>query len=204
MTSTPSTTNTTKTVNNKTGITTSTSTVKSGKSTTTTKTTTIGKPATTSSSSSVSTASTLPGAVLGSKWIAGPNDDGWTMCAPVAAANALLGATGVAATNGQIERLYKHAGGIGQSGVPLHAVLVAARLYGLAGTRLAGFRRCGLDDADIVLLRMDEEHLGLHSAAFAGMNLISWGGEIPLEDFDGRIIDCWALTWHGQRERGTR
>ena len=39
----------------------------------------------------------------------------------------------------------------------------------------------------------------LHSAAFAGMTVITWGGEIPLEDMDARIVDAWSLTWHGQR-----
>jgi hypothetical protein len=194
MTSAPSTTTTSKTVNNKTGVTTSASTVTSGKSVTTTKTTTIGKAATTSASSSTSTPSTLPGAVLGSEWITGPNTDGWTLCAPVAVANALLGATGTVATDAGIERLYARAGGTGNTGVPLASALAAAQQYGLAGCKLKGFRRAGLDDADILLLQFPG---GVHSAAFAGMTVITWGGEVPLEDLDATILDAWSLTWHG-------
>lgn len=199
MTSTPSTTTTAKTVNNKTGITTSTSTTKSGASTTTTQTTTIGKAATVSTPTTATTAaSTLSHATLGSKWIAGPNDSGWNLCAPVAVANALLGATGVEASSAQIEVLYRRAGGIGDSGVPLVSALTAARTCGLAGERLKGFRRAGLDDADILLLAFDGS---IHSAAFAGMTVITWGAEIPLEEFDGTIIDAFSLRWHGQEIR---
>jgi hypothetical protein len=198
MTSAPSTTTTTKTVNNKTGVTTATSTTTSGSATTVTKTTTIGKAATTSTPSSVSTPSTLPGAVLGAEWIAGPNTDGWVLCAPVAVANALLGATGTEASNAQIERLYAAAGGTGGSGVPLVSALAAARSDGLAGCRLKGWRRAALDDADILLLGFEE---GLHSAAFAGMSAVMWGGEIPLEDLDAAILDAFKLTWHGQEAR---
>lgn len=196
MTSTPSTTSTVKTVNNKTGITTSSSVTKTGASTTTTKTTTIGKPATTSSSSSVSTPATLPGAALGSKWITGPNDSR-QLCVPVAVANVALGALGVEASNAAIERLYAAAGGIGDTGVPVPSALAAARSDGLAGCRLKAWRRAGLDDADILLLRFDG---GFHAAAFAGMNVIAWGEEIPLEDLDAAIIDAWSLRWHGQEE----
>lgn len=195
MTSAPSTTTTSKTVNNKTGITTSTSTTKTGGSTTVTKTTTIGKAPTTSSSSSVSKPSTLPGAVLGAKWITGPNTDGWTLCAPVAVANALLGATGTEATDAQIERLYAAAGGIGDTGVPVVSALAAAHRDGLAGCRLATFRRAALDDADILVLQLPE---GVHSAAYAAGTVITWGGEIPLEELDATILDAWSLAWHGQ------
>ena len=196
MTSTPSTTNTSKTVNNKTGVTTSTSTTKSGASTTTTQTTTIGKAATVSTpSTATSAAATLSAATLGSEWIAGPNDSGWNLCAPVAVANALLGATGTEASSAQIEVLYRRAGGIGDTGVPLVSALTAARMYGLAGERLKGFRRAALDDADILLLEWDGS---IHAAAFAGMTIITWGGEIPLEDIDATIADAFSLTWHGQ------
>ena len=194
MTSAPSTTTTSKTVNNKTGITTSSSTVKSGASTTVTKTTTIGKPAATTSSSSVAKPATLPGVVLGSRWIAGPNTDGWGLCAPVAVANALLGATGTVATDGQVERLHARAGGTRGTGVPVLSALAAAHRYGLAGCRLKSWRPAGLDDADVLLLQLPE---GIHAAAFAGMSVITWGGEVPLGEWDGVILGAWSLTWHG-------
>lgn len=197
MTSAPSKTTTVKTVNNKTGVTTSTSTKTSGGSTTTTKTTTIGTAKTVSSPAAATTAAaTLPGAVLGSKWIAGPNDSR-QLCVPVAVANALLGATGTIASNAAIERLYRASGGIGSTGVTVPSALAAARSEGLAGARLKSFRRAALDDADLLLLAFGE---GYHAAAFAGMTVITWGGEIPLEDMDATIIDAWSLTWHGQEE----
>jgi hypothetical protein len=198
MASTPSKTTTTRTVNNKTGVTTSNSTTTSGSSTTVTKTTTIGKPATTSSSSSVSTPSSLAHAALGSRWLLGPND-AWPMCAPVAVANTLLASLGAVASNAAIERLYRAAGGVGDHSAPLASVLAAARSEGLAGCRLKSYRRAGLDDADILLLAIPGED-SLHSAAFAGMTVITWGDEIPLQDLDARIIDAWSLTWHGQEE----
>jgi hypothetical protein len=195
MTSAPSTTSTVKTVNNKTGVTTSTSTSTSGNKTTTTATTTIGtaKPVSTPATATTK-AATLPGAVLGSEWISGPNTDGWGMCAPVALANALLGATGTVATNAGIERLHARAGGTGSTGVPLMSALAAAQRHGLAGCRLKSWRAAGLDDADVLLLGFPE---GIHAAAFAGMSVITWGAEVPLEDFGGIILGAWALNWHG-------
>lgn len=195
MASAPSKTTTVKTVNNKTGVTKSTSTTTSGNSTTVTKTTTIGKPATTTPAASVSTPATLAHAALGSRWITGPNDTR-PMCAPVAVANTLLAAFGTEATNAELERLYRASGGIGGHAVPLASVLAAARSDGLAGCRLRAFRRAALDDADILLLDLGGP--AVHAAALAGMTVITWGGEIPLEDMDARIIDAWSLTWHGQ------
>jgi hypothetical protein len=204
MSSTPSKTTTVKTVNGQTGVTKSTSTTVSGGKTTITKTTTIGGPKTVSTpsakSSTTSKPATLPGAALGSKWIAGPNESR-QLCVPVAVANALLGATGTEASHAAIERLYARAGGIGATGVPLASALAAARSDGLAGCRLKTYRRAALDDADLLLLAFDE---GLHAAAFAGMTVITWGGEIPLEDLDATIIDAWSLTWHGQEEAPAR
>jgi hypothetical protein len=197
VTSAPSKTTTTKVVNNKTGITTSTSTKTSGGSTVTTKTTTIGAAKTVSSpSTATKAAATLSHAALGSRWIAGPNESR-QLCVPVAVANALLGATGTEASNAQIERLYKAAGGIGATGVPVPSALAAACSEGLAGCRLKSFRTAALDDADLLLLAFGE---GYHAAAFAGMTVITWGDEIPLEDLDATIIDAWSLTWHGQKE----
>lgn len=199
MASAPSSTSTVKTVNNKTGVTTSTSTVKSGGSTTTTKTTTIGKAKSTTAAKSTSTPSTLAAATLGGTWISGPNDSR-QLCAPVAVANALLGATGAEASNAAIERLYREAGGIGDSGVPVPSVLAAARRYGLAGERLKTSRAAALDDADIVLLEFASMPGIWHAAAFAGMSVITWGAEIPLGELDATIHAAWSLTWHGQKE----
>jgi hypothetical protein len=197
MTSAPSKTTTVKTVNNKTGITTSVSKTTSGSSSTVTKTTTIGTPKTTTSSATVSTPATLPGAVLGSEWITGCNDAGWTMCAPVAVANTLYGATGIVADNAAIERLYRTAGGHGDTGVPVRSALAAAYSHGLAGERLKSWRRAALDDADLVLLEFPGLP-GVHAAAFAGLQVVTWGTEIPLAELDARILGAWSLTWHGQ------
>jgi hypothetical protein len=196
VTSAPSKTTTVKTVNNKTGVTTSTSTVKSGGSTTVTKTTTIGTPKTTTAAKTTSTPATLPGAVLGSTWITDCNDAGWAMCGPVAVANTLLAVTGTRVPSAAIERLYTAAGGHGDTGVPVLSALAAARSDGLGGCRLESWRRAGLDDADLVLLEFGRLP-GVHAAAFAGLQVITWGTEIPLAELDARILGAWSLTWHG-------
>jgi hypothetical protein len=199
VTSAPSKTTTVKTVNN-TGnvpVTTSKSTTVSGGSTTVTTTKTIGTPKMVSSgSSSVSTPSKLPGAVLGERWIADCNDAGWVMCGPVAVANTLLASTGMRAANAAIEALYARSGGIGDTGVPVPAVLAAAQIHGLAGCRLKSYRRAGLDDADLVLLEFGRLP-GVHAAAFAGLQVITWGTEVPLAELDARILGAWQLAWHG-------
>lgn len=197
MASAPSKTTTVKTVNNKTGVTKSTSTTTSGGSTTVTKTTTIGAPKTTSSSSSVSTPSKAAAAVLGERWIAGPNDAGWVMCGPVAVANDLLATLGVEASNAAIERLYRDAGGIGDSGVPVPSVLAAATCTGLAGYRLADWRVAHPSDADVLLLTIPGAD-GLHAAAVRDGQLITWGDEIPLVSLGVTIHNAWSLTWHGE------
>lgn len=184
----------------------STTTTRQGGNVTTTKSTTVtgpkkatkakkAQPAKKTASKKAAKPAKLARAALGSGWITGPNEE-WQLCVPVALANALLGATGVEASNGQIERLYARAGGIGDTGVPVLSALAATLREGLAGCRLKKVRPAALDDADLLLL--DFPGQGLHAAAFAGMHVIAWGAEIPLGDLDATIIDAWSLTWHGQ------
>ena len=78
------------------------------------------------------------------------------------------------------------------------SALYAAQRHGLAGCRLKSWRPAGLDDADVLLLGLPE---GIHSAAFAGMSVITWGGEVPLEEFGGVILGAWSLKWHGTETR---
>lgn len=191
-------TKTTKVVNNNTGVTTSRSITRTGNTTTITRTTTIGKPKTTSSSASTSTpAKTAAAMVLGEAWITGPNDTR-DLCAPVALANCLLAATGIQASNGDIERLYKAAGGIGDSGVPLLPVLAAAASTGLAGCRLATYRpAAGLDDADLLLIALAGLD-SLHAAAAGHGDVVMWGAAVPLDDLNAAVIGAWSLTWHGE------
>jgi len=182
-----------------------TTTTKQGGNVTTTKSTTVtpakkatpkkkAQPAKKTAAKKASKPAKLAAAALGSAWITGPNEDR-QLCVPVAVANALLGATGVEASNEQIERLYARAGGIGDTGVPVVSALAAAMRADLAGCRLKKVRPAALDDADLLLLEFPGQ--GLHAAAFAGMHVIAWGTEIPLEDLDATIIDAWSLTWHG-------
>jgi hypothetical protein len=195
VTSTPSKTTTVKTVNNNTGVTKSVSTTKTGNQTTVTRTTTIGKPKTTTSSSSVSTPASAPAAVLGEQWITGPNDSR-DLCAPVALANNLLAATGIEAGNGEIERLYRAAGAIGDGGVPVPVLLAEAATSGLAGCRLAE-ARLARDAADANLVLMDLGELGVHAANVTdGEAAVMWGAEIPLTDLDAVFLGAWFLTWH--------
>jgi len=203
MASTPKkTTTTTKTVNNKTGITKSSTTTKSGGSTTTTKTTTIGKPASVSTAKkTVATPAKAAGEMLAARWITGPNDDGWTMCGPVAIANHLLAATGVEASNADVERLYKAAGAIGDSGAPLEFFLAAAAGTGLAGCRLASYGRVCLPDAGVLLLAIGGVD-DLHAAARTrDGRVVLWGDDVELETLGALVLDAWSLTWHGKEIR---
>jgi len=197
MASAPSRTTTVKTVNNKTGITTSTSTVRSGNSVSVTKTTTIGAPKTVSpASSSVSSPSKASGTALAERWITGPNDSGWTMCGPVAVANHLLDATGVEASNADIERLYRAAGAIGDSGAPVEFFLAAACTTGLAGCRLASYRRTLAEDEPGVLLLAIGGLPDLHAAARTrDGEVVLWGAGVRLAEWDAFIIGAWSLTW---------
>lgn len=201
MASAPTKTTTVKTVNNNTGVTTSTSTTSSSSGTTVTKKTTIGTPKTTTAASSVSTPAAAPAAALAAKWITGPNDDGWTMCAPVAVANTLLAATGIAASNAEIERLYRAAGGIGDTGIPLTAGLDAAVLTGLAGCHLDGYWPTDRYACADLLLMFVTGVPGLHVAAYHGGKVITWGGEIPLDGMDAVVLGAWSLHWHGTETR---
>src|SRR5450755_4375650 len=142
MASAPTKTTVVKTVNNITGVTTAKRTVVSGGSSSTTTTKTIGtKVSAPKKAAAKAKATKAPakaaGTVLeaGTPWIIGPNESGWTMCGPVAVANHLLAVTGVEASNGDIERLYRTAGGIGDTGAPLEFCLAAAHVSGLAGCR---------------------------------------------------------------------
>jgi hypothetical protein len=195
MTSAKSTTTTTKTVNNNTGVTKSVSVTRTGNQTTVTRTTTIGKPKTTTSSSSVSSPATAPGLVLGEKWITGPNDTR-DLCAPVALANALLAATGTEASSGAIERLYAASGAWGDSGVPVPALLAEAAATGLAGCRLASWAPVPAQDADLALMDLGEA--GVHAAAVTGGRAVMWGAEVPLGETGAVILGAWSLRWHGE------
>ena len=202
MASAPSKTTIVKTVNNNTGITKSTTTVVSGGSSTVTKATTIGKPKTTSASTSVSTPATAAGAVLADvRWIVGPNDTGWTMCGPVAVANHLLSATGIEASNAEMECLYRTAGGIGDSGAPLEFFLAAAHHAGLAGCRLSAYQRAErAEDAGVVLLSVPGL-TGAHAAAVVpGGRVVLWGAEVDLAGIDAHVLDAWTLNWHDTEE----
>lgn len=197
MTSAPSKTLTVKTINNKTGITTSVRTVSSGGSVAVTKTTTIGIAKTVSKPTS--TAATASGTALGEKWVTGPNTDGWTMCGPVAIANHLLAVTGIEATNRDIERLYRRAGAIGDSGAPMELFFDAAISDGLAGCRLKDYRTCPFyEHASVALLHIDGMP-GQHAAAIASDGtFVLWGDEVEPYLLHGHVLDAWSLTWHGE------
>ena len=200
MASAPHRTTVTRTINNRTGITRAVTTTRSGGSTTVTRTTTIGKAkrAASSGKKSASTPAKAPGTAVASPWITGPNDGGWTMCGPVAVANHLLAVTGTEASNAAIERLYKAAGGIGDSGAPLDVILAAAASTGLAGCRLAAYQETErIADAGVLLLAVSGV-TDLHAAALTrDGHAVLWGAESPLADLDARIVSAWSMTWHG-------
>lgn len=199
-------TRTTTVTNNNTGVTRSTSITKTGNKTTITKTTTIGKAKSVNSGGKsvtpkgggrVTQPAKATGAVLGERWLVGPNDTR-DLCGPVALANALLAATGVEATNAAIERLYARAGGIGDSGVPIPSLLHEMAATGLAGCRLASWSPLPTTEgAGLVLMELGHG-LGVHAAALAGASAVMWGAEIALDDLAVTLTGAWSLTWHGQ------
>lgn len=192
-------TKTTRVVNNRTGVTTSTTVSKKGNATTVTRTTTIGKAKpVTSSKKSAATPAKATGAVLDSaRWITGPNDTR-DLCGPVAVANALYAVTGVEASSAAIERMYRAAGGIGDTGVPIPACLAQAGSYGLAGCRLAGWdRTLDLAAAGVALMELPGIPDAHAAAITPGGFAVMWGTEMPLASLGAVILGAWTLTWHG-------
>jgi hypothetical protein len=193
-------TTTSKVVNNRTGVTRSVSRTVTGNQTTVTRTTTIGTPKKVSSSkSSTTTPAKAAGAVLADRWITGPNDDGWTLCGAVAVANHLLAVTGLGASNAAIERLYRDAGGLGDSGAPVPSLLAAAATVGLAGCRLASWSPAvTAADAGLVLMLLPGIPDAHAAAIIPGGLAVMWGDEVPLASLDALVLDAWTLSWHGQ------
>jgi hypothetical protein len=198
---TKSTTTVTKPIGHGETRTSTTSVTRTGGNVTTSRRITISKPkkasakkkATTKGKSKAKAPVKLARPPLGGTWICGPNER-LPLCGPVAVANHLLAATGVEASSGAIERLYRAAGGYGDSGVPLEDVIAAAATTGLAGCRLAVWEPD--DDGDLLELGLDGDR---HAAVDAGDGLvISWGEALAL---DATVISAWSLTWHGQEAR---
>ena len=137
------------------------------------------------------------GPPLGGEWITGPNDV-YPLCGPVAVANSLLAATGVVASNGDIERLYRAAGGHGDSAVDMEALMAAAAAEGLAGYRLAEDRHATAWGPGLVLLlSLDDVPDVWHAAATtADGAVISWGETTTISELSAHVEDAWSLTWH--------
>jgi hypothetical protein len=143
------------------------------------------------------------GPALGGSWISGPNDTPrWQLCGPVAIANHLLLTTGVEASSGDMERLYRAAGGHGDSGAHLERLLAAAASTGLAGCRLAGYAQVAADEAQagLVLVLALGDVPELHAAVTTEAGLITWGEELAVTDLAADINEAWSLTWHGEQE----
>ena len=134
------------------------------------------------------------------EWITGPNDV-YPLCGPVAVANSLLAATGVVASNGDIERLYRAAGGHGDSGADMEDLIAAVAAEGLAGCRLAGYRLAS--DLDVrpglvLLLSIDDVPVWHAAATAPDGRVISWGETTTISEMSARVEDAWSLTWHGE------
>jgi hypothetical protein len=133
------------------------------------------------------------------EWITGANDV-YPLCGPVAVANSLLAATGVVASNGDIERLYRAAGGHGDSGADMEDLLAAAMAEGLAGYRLAGYRHAGTNlwPGLVLLLSIDGVPVWHAAATAADGRVISWGETTTISELSASVEDAWSLTWHGE------
>lgn len=183
-------------------------TTASGKKTTTT---TSGKRAATSTSGSSGTRSIkkqpapakkaaapakLAGAPLAGHWLTGIGDER-DVCAAIAVGNSLLAVLGVRASDADIERLYRAAGGHGDSGTPVEAVLAAASETGIAGCRLRSWHPAAAPSPGGVALLSLDVTPDLHAAAFLGDGAVAtWGDTVPLTDLSARIDGAWSLTWH--------
>src|ERR1039458_8656013 len=139
----------------------------------------------------------------GGEWITGPNDV-YPLCGPVAVANSLLAATGVVASNGDIERLYRVAGGHGDSGADMEALMAAAAAEGLAGCRVAGYQKVITPGTSVIapglvlLLSLDDVPVWHAAATAADGRVISWGETTTISELSARVEDAWSLTWHGE------
>jgi hypothetical protein len=174
--------------------TTTTTTVTKGKKVTTVKKVTAPAKSSSSSSKSTSTPAKLARVSAG-EWICGPNEDR-PLCPPVAVANSLLACTGIRASHGALERLYAAAGGCGDTGVPLAAVLASAAAAGLAG--------CGLEweplygdytavPGAVVLLDLDAD---LHATAITEDGFaVMWGEPRDVTTLAGTACEAFRLIW---------
>ena len=183
---------------------TTTTTVTNAKHVTTRKTVTTTTTGGSSSSGSrissakkASTPAKYASAALASRWIAGPGDER-PLCSVIAVANSLLAALGAEASNAELERLYRAAGGHGDSGAPVPSVLAAVAESGLAGCRLASWRPSARPSPGGVLLLDLDVTPDLHAAAYLGSGTVAtWGDAVPLTDLQARIAAAWDLSWRG-------
>jgi hypothetical protein len=163
------------------------------------KKTTVKKAAVKKKAAPVKKKAAFAGPPRDGEWITGPNDV-YPLCGPVAVANSLLAATGVVASNGDIERLYRAAGGHGDSGSDMEALMAAAATEGLAGYRLASYPHATAWGPGLVLLLSLEDVPDVwHVAATdVGGRVISWGETTTISEMSARVEDAWSLTWHGE------
>lgn len=138
----------------------------------------------------------LAGAPLGTRWLTGIGDER-NVCAATAVGNSLLSVLGIRPSDRDIERLYRAAGGHGDSGVPVEAVLEAAETAGISGCRIASWRPAtSPEDASLLLLSLDVTP-DLHAVAhLGGSKVATWGDDVPLSDLSAEIIGAWHVAWH--------
>jgi hypothetical protein len=150
------------------------------------------------SAKKVTSPAKFSGPALASRWISGPGGER-PMCGVIAVANSLLAALGAEARNAELERLYRAAGGHGDSGAPVPAVLAAVAASGLAGCRLASWRPTSRPaPGGLLLLELDVTP-DLHAVAcLHGGTVATWGDAVPLTALNARIAGAWDLTWHGE------
>ena len=163
------------------------------------KKTTVKKAAVKKKAAPVKKKAAFAGPPRDGEWITGPNDV-YPLCGPVAVANSLLAATGVVASNGDIERLYRAAGGHGDSGADLKDLIAAAMAEGLAGYRLADYRHASTDvwPGLVLLLSIDDVPVWHAAATAPDGRVISWGETTTISELSARVEDAWSLTWHGE------
>ena len=131
----------------------------------------------------------------GGEWVYGYNDTEPT-CVATAIANSLLAVTGIRATEEQVMKLHRHAGG--GDGVSISDALASVVVNGLSGVRPAGYWVVScMDEGSIVGMT---DGVSDHAVAQTPSGLlISWGAPLDPELAEGWFEDgeIWHIDWLG-------
>jgi hypothetical protein len=136
---------------------------------------------------------TAAGLIVPGYWIAGQNNE-QPSCVATAIANSLLAIKGVRATDDQVLRLHRHAGG--DDGVRISDALASVMQSGLAGYRPSGYWLTGYSGSNGLIVGLSDG-VNDHAATLTYQGLISWGAPLDAELAQGWLYDgeSWCIDW---------